>query len=109
MHGLQVTSFDKIWGPSVTNEQCSQLSVADTSEDCRVVDLVTVEMENRENCSILALLNWRKRDHLPAPSVIGFKNFVLCQLVARGPVSASPSPTMVKAMRFGLSKTAPKA
>lgn len=34
---------------------------------------------------------------------------LLCQLVAKGPVSASPSPTIVKAIRLGLSKTAPKA
>lgn len=44
-----------------------------------------------------------------APSVIGFKNLVLCQEAARGPVSLSPSPTIVRVMRLGLSKTVPKA
>jgi len=31
-----------------------------------------------------------------------------CQAVASGPVSASPSPTIVVTIKFGLSNTAPK-
>ena len=40
---------------------------------------------------------------------MGFKNLFECQLVASGPVSASPSPITHAAIRSGLSKTAPKA
>ena len=43
------------------------------------------------------------------PSVLGFKNLFECQLVANGPVSASPSPITQAAIKSGLSKTAPKA
>ena len=38
---------------------------------------------------------------------IGFKNLLHCHDVARGPVSASPSPTIQAAIRSGLSNTAP--
>lgn len=44
-----------------------------------------------------------------APEVLGFKNLLVCQAVAIGPVSASPSPTATAAIRSGLSRTAPKA
>ena len=43
------------------------------------------------------------------PSFFGFINLLPCQLVARGPVSASPSPTTQVAIKSGLSRTAPKA
>ena len=44
-----------------------------------------------------------------APSVAALRNLLECQAVARGPVSASPSPTTQATIRSGLSKTAPKA
>ena len=44
-----------------------------------------------------------------APSVLALMNLFSCQLVASGPVSASPSPTTVAAISVGLSVTAPKA
>jgi hypothetical protein len=44
-----------------------------------------------------------------APSVTGFRNLFECQLVASGPVSASPSPTTHATTRSGLSKAAPNA
>ena len=44
-----------------------------------------------------------------APSVIGFRNLLECQAVAKGPVSASPSPTTQATIRLGLSKAAPYA
>ena len=44
-----------------------------------------------------------------APSSAGLRNLLECQAVARGPVSASPSPTTQAAIRSGLSSTAPKA
>ena len=43
------------------------------------------------------------------PSVTGFRNLFECQLVASGPVSASPSPTTQATIRSGLSKAAPYA
>ena len=56
---------------------------------------------------ILNPLRWRMGSTAPSP--MGFKNLFPCQAVARGPVSASPSPTTQAAMRSGLSSTAPKA
>src|ERR1700733_12385902 len=44
-----------------------------------------------------------------APSVIGLRNLLDCQAVAKGPVSASPSPTMQATMSPGLSNAAPNA
>src|ERR1039458_7033240 len=43
-----------------------------------------------------------------APSVAGSRNLLECHAVARGPVSASPSPTTQATTRLGLSNTAPK-
>src|SRR5229473_2623278 len=43
-----------------------------------------------------------------APSWAGLRNLLECQLVASGPVSASPSPTTQATIRSGLSKAAPK-
>ena len=44
-----------------------------------------------------------------APSVAGLRNLFACQLVASGPVSASPSPITQATVRSGLSNAAPKA
>ena len=55
------------------------------------------------------LYPFRCRIGSTAPSPLGFRNLLDCQLVARGPVSASPSPTVTAAIRSGLSNTAPKA
>src|ERR1700709_623769 len=44
-----------------------------------------------------------------APSCTGLKNLFECQLVASGPVSASPSPTTQHTSRSGLSNAAPNA
>ena len=44
-----------------------------------------------------------------APSCFGFINLLSCQEVAKGPVSASPSPMTHAAIKVGLSKIAPKA
>ena len=43
------------------------------------------------------------------PSVSGFTSLLVCQDVASGPVSASPSPTTANASRLGLLSTAPYA
>ena len=42
------------------------------------------------------------------PSLLGFINLLACHEVARGPVSASPSPTTQATIKSLLSKTAPK-
>ena len=56
---------------------------------------------------LLILYPLRWRIGRTAPSVLGFKNLLHCHDVARGPVSASPSPTIQAAIRSGLSNTAP--
>ena len=44
-----------------------------------------------------------------APSVAASRNLLECQLVASGPVSASPSPMTQTTSSFGLSNAAPNA
>ena len=63
--------------------------------------------EKTVGLAILKPLRWRMGS--TAPSVLGLRNLLECQAVARGPVSASPSPTTQAAIRSGLSITAPKA
>ena len=58
---------------------------------------------------LLILYPLRCRIGSTAPSFFALRNLFECHAVARGPVSASPSPTTQAAMRSGLSKTAPKA
>src|SRR3982750_1194345 len=60
-----------------------------------------------QGLAILYPLRWRMGS--TAPSVAGFRNLFECQLVASGPVSASPSPTTQHTMRSGLSNAAPYA
>lgn len=110
MHRLVLITFHEVGRPAVSDKECFQFSMADTRKDCRVVDLVAVKMEDREDGAIgdgVEKLGTRLALTLTC-SYTGH-TLLLCQLVARGPVSLSPSPTMVKAMRSGLSKTAPKA
>src|SRR5262249_5451027 len=58
---------------------------------------------------LLILYPLRCRIGSTAPSRIGFRNLLICQLVANGPVSDSPSPTTAATIRLGLSKAAPQA
>ena len=55
--------------------------------------------------AILYPFKWRIGS--TAPSVAGLRNLFECQLVASGPVSASPSPITQATSRSGLSKAAP--
>jgi len=65
---------------------------------------------NRERIVGLEILYpFRCNTGKTVPSVFGFMNLQPNQEVANGPVSASPSPTTVTAIRFGLSRTAPNA
>lgn len=52
MHALQIASLDKVWLPAVANEQGGQFFVADSGQDSGVVDLVSIQMENRENGAV---------------------------------------------------------
>jgi len=65
----------------------------DAGEDCRVADLESVEVQDRQNRPV--------RDRI--------KKFIGLPAVANGPVSASPSPTMQATISPGLSNAAPKA
>ena len=68
------------------------------------------EREMREKMVGLEILKpFRCRMGSTAPSVMGLRNLLECHAVARGAVSASPSPTTQAAIRLGLSITAPKA
>lgn len=110
MHGLVFITFHEVWCPAIADKESFKFSMADTSEDCRVVDLVAIEMEDRKDSAVSDGI-----EELAVRSVSMLVNkcnnytLLLCQLVARGPVSLSPSPTIVKAIRSGLSKTAPNA
>lgn len=53
VHSVEITALDKVWGVTVARHQCDELLFGDTGKDCRVVDLVTVEMEDRKDCSIV--------------------------------------------------------
>src|SRR6516225_6810390 len=46
MHARPIAPFDEVWGVTVTNKQGLQLVVADASQESRVIDLVTVEVED---------------------------------------------------------------
>ena len=62
----------------------------------------------RASTAGLAILNpLRWSTGSTTPSVTGLRNLLECQLVASGPVSASPSPTTAKTNRPGLSNAAP--
>ena len=42
MHGVIVTSFDKIGSPSVAKEESLKLLVTDTGQNVRVINLVAI-------------------------------------------------------------------
>jgi hypothetical protein len=76
MHALAIRAFYEKRLVSVTAKQLLQFFAADARENRRVVDLVSVQVKNRQYC---AVANW-------------LMNLFECQEVASGPVSASPSP-----------------
>ena len=91
VHRLWFVPLDEVRSVTVTSQEVLELIAADT-QDRRVGDFVAVQMEDGQN----------------GASVAGLRNLFECQLVARGPVSASPSPTTHATIRSGLSKAAPK-
>ena len=91
MHLFRLIALYEIRSVAVAAEEVIQLFVTDPGQHAGIGDLVTVEVKDRQH----------------APSVAGFKNLFECQLVAIGPVSASPSPTTQATIRFGLSYAAP--
>ena len=52
MHGLRVTPFNKIWCPPVTPEEVLQFLVRNTGQDCRIINLVAIQMQDGENSTI---------------------------------------------------------
>jgi hypothetical protein len=52
VHGLNVVAFNEIWLPAVTDEKALKFSVRDSSKNSRVVNLVTIEVENRQDSTI---------------------------------------------------------
>ena len=93
MHHFRLVALHEQRIPAATAKELLQFLVLDASEDCRVADLEAIQMQIGRT----------------APSVIGSRNLLDCQAVAKGPVSASPSPTMQATMSSGLSNAAPKA
>ena len=78
VHRCGIVALDEDGLVAVAAEQLRSSSSRDAREHGRVRDLVAVEMQDRAA---------RRR------RVAGLRNLFECQLVASGPVSASPSPT----------------
>ncbi len=70
------------------------------------LDTVVAQIRAR-TVGLAILYPFRCRIGSTAPSHTGLRNLLECQLVARAPVSASPSPTTHATTRSGLSKAAP--
>ena len=49
MHLLRFVSLDEVRGVAITAEEMVQLLVADPGQNARIGDLVTVEVEDRQN------------------------------------------------------------
>jgi hypothetical protein len=49
---LRVVAFHEIRRPAVAPEQIPELRLRNASEQCRVVNLVAVEVKDRQNCAI---------------------------------------------------------
>src|SRR5208337_1834251 len=49
VHALVIAAFHKIRSVPITDEQRLQLVVADTRQDCGVVDLVAIQMQDRQH------------------------------------------------------------
>jgi len=93
VHLLGVVAFDELRRPAAATEELVQLLGLYAGQNRRVANLVAIQVQDRST----------------APSVTGLRNLLECQAVARGPVSASPSPMTQATMRPGLSNAAPKA
>ena len=91
VHGLRIVALDEDRPVPVTLEQGRQLVARDARQHGRVGDLEAVQVQHRQD----------------GPVMHGIEELVLCQLVASGPVSASPSPTTQSTTRSGLSNAAP--
>ena len=52
VHGFGIGAFDEVGRPAVAAEQVLHFLVADASQQCGVVDLVSVEMKNRQNRAV---------------------------------------------------------
>ena len=90
---LRIISLNEIRVVAIPSKELFQFSVADASQYGRVGNFVAVKMENGQNGAV----------------VDGIQKLFECQLVANGPVSASPSPTTQATSKSGLSNAAPYA
>ncbi len=52
VHAERIRAFDKIRRPAVTAQQVFELSVADSSQQSRIVDLVPVQVKDREHGAV---------------------------------------------------------
>ena len=52
VHAVGVGALHEVWSPAVATEQIFHFLVADPGEQRRVVDLIAVEMKNRQNSAI---------------------------------------------------------
>src|SRR5208282_1607799 len=52
VHALRVAAFDEVGGITVTDEQCLQFFVTDPGKQGGVVNLVAVEMQNRQHGAV---------------------------------------------------------
>ena len=91
--GGSSTRVDEQRPLAVALEERDELALGDAREHRRVRDLVAVQVQDRKHGAVAC----------------GFRNLFECQLVASGPVSASPSPTTQATSRSGLSNAAPNA
>ena len=91
VHFFGIFAFDKQRLVPVTLKEIADLLVAHAPKHGRIGDLVTVEMEDRQDRAIARRI----------------EKLFECQEAASGPVSASPLPTTQATIRSGLSKAAP--
>src|ERR1700756_395543 len=52
MHGVDVGALDKVRCPTITAQKALEFLVRDSRQQRRVVDLVAVEVKNRQNCAV---------------------------------------------------------
>lgn len=63
MHCREITAFDKVWGPPISNEQCFEFLVTDPGKDSRVIDLVCGQSPVQVEKSVVM---WKFDAELPA-------------------------------------------
>jgi hypothetical protein len=88
MHRVRVIAFDEERRPAATAQELLQFLALDAREHRGIADLVAIQVQIGST----------------APSVTGSRNLLDCQEVAKGPVSASPSPITQATISPGIVK-----